>query len=59
MRAVLLKAPNVFSLDFANQEDRMSAWFANEEKDIQAFNENRKLHQEMGDALGVTYKQGT
>jgi hypothetical protein len=35
MRAVLLKAPNVFSLDFANQEDRMSAWFANEEKDIQ------------------------
>jgi hypothetical protein len=25
MRTVLLKAPNVFSIDFKNQEDRMSA----------------------------------
>lgn len=58
VRDTLLGADNVFSVDFANQEDRMSALYTKEPKDIVAFKEGRNLHQEMADSLRVTYNQG-
>lgn len=57
VRNILFKADNVFSIDLSNQEDRMSAKLADEDKDIQAFIEGRKLHQEMADELNVSYDQ--
>jgi hypothetical protein len=39
---ILLAADNVFEVDFANQEDRMSALMVNEPKDIEGFIAGRK-----------------
>jgi hypothetical protein len=36
LRNLLLGAPNVFGIDFAQQEDCFSAWLTNERSDIKA-----------------------
>lgn len=57
VRDLLLSGDNVFSIDFANQEDRMSAWYTGETTDIKGFIEGRDVHQELADQLGISRNQ--
>jgi len=47
----------LLKVDFASQEDRMSAWNTREEQDVKVFLAGGDVHQELADRIGITRAQ--